>query len=103
MSERYTIRQTSTPSVSFFLKKGSFVMSQPLVAPELFRTPLDLPAIPYDHLLRLAAERVPERPAIIFHNLRLTYRQVVSMVNSVANGLRSAGIGKGDTICLFSP
>ena len=78
-------------------------MSQPLVAPELFRTPLDLPAISYDHLLRLAAERVPERPAIIFHNLRLTYRQVVSMVNSVANGLCSAGIGKGDTICLFSP
>lgn len=78
-------------------------MAQKLFAPELFRPPLDLLAIPYDHLLRLSAERTPERPAIIFHDLTLTYREVVSMVNCVANGLRARGIGKGDRICLFTP
>ncbi|HZS79559.1 MAG TPA: AMP-binding protein [Ktedonobacteraceae bacterium] len=78
-------------------------MAQSLTAPELFRTPLDIPEIPYDSLLRQAAERFPDRPAIIFHNLRLTYRQVVSMVNSLANGLHGLGLGKGDCICLFTP
>jgi acyl-CoA synthetase (AMP-forming)/AMP-acid ligase II len=78
-------------------------MTQQMTAPELFRSPLDLPDMPYDHLLRLAAERSPDRPAIIFHDLILTYREVVSMVNSVANGLRGLGLGKGDHICLFTP
>ncbi len=74
-----------------------------MVAPELFRPALDLPAIPYDHLLRTSAERSPERPAIIFHNLTLTYREVVSMVNSIANGLLDLGMSKGERICLFTP
>ncbi len=78
-------------------------MSEKMVAPELFRPPLDLPDIPYDHLLRLSAERNPDRPAIIFHDLVLTYREVVSMVNAIANGLHGLGIGKGDHICLFTP
>jgi acyl-CoA synthetase (AMP-forming)/AMP-acid ligase II len=78
-------------------------MAHALVAPELFRSPLDLPEMPYDHLLRLAAERAPDRPAIIFHNLRLTYREVVSMVNSLANGLRKLGVEPGERICLFTP
>ncbi len=78
-------------------------MSHAMFAPELFRPPLDLPEMPYDHLLRMAAERQPDRPAIIFHDLILSYREVVSMVNSVANGLLGLGIGKGDHICLFTP
>jgi long-chain acyl-CoA synthetase len=85
------------------MKKGYFAMAHALVAPELFRPPLDLPEMPYDHLLRLAAERTPDRPAIIFHNLRLTYREVVSMVNGLANGLRNLGVGPGERICLFTP
>src|SRR6266513_242434 len=75
-------------------------MSHKMVAPELFRPPVDFPNIPYDYLLRRAAERNPHRPAIIFHDLILTYREVVSMVNSIANGLHELGIKKGDRICL---
>lgn len=78
-------------------------MSHAMFAPELFRPPLDLPEMPYDHLLRQAATRQPDRPAIIFHDLVLSYREVVSMVNSVANGLRALGLGKGDHICLYTP
>lgn len=77
-------------------------MSLPVVAPELFRPSLDFPDIPYDHLLRRAAERYPERPAIIYHEIVITYREVVSMVNSVANGLLRLGLGKGDHLCAFT-
>jgi long-chain acyl-CoA synthetase len=78
-------------------------MDHALVAPELFRPLLDLPEVPYDHLLRLAAECTPDHPAIAFHNLRLTYREVVSMVNSLANGPRKLGMESGERICLFTP
>jgi len=77
-------------------------MIDKMVTPELFRPPMDFPAVPYDHLLREAAVRSPDRPAIIYHDLNLTYREVVSMVNSIANGLLGLGIGKGDVICLFT-
>ena len=73
-----------------------------MIAPELFRPHVDFPDVPYDHLLRQAAERNPDRPAIIYHDLVLTYREVVSMVNSVANGLHNLGLRKGDRICLLT-
>ena len=71
-----------------------------MFTPELFRPEVDYPVIPYDHLLRSAAERNPDRPAIVYHDLTLVYREVVSMVNSVANSLLELGIRKGDRICL---
>lgn len=77
-------------------------MSEKMFAPELFRPLVDFPDVPYDHLLRMAAERTPDRTAIIYHNLSFTYREVVSMVNSIANGLCNLGIQKGDRICLFT-
>src|SRR5258708_1600959 len=76
-------------------------MSEKMVAPELFRPQVDFPDVPYDHLVRMAAERNPDRPAIVYNNLILSYREVVSMSNSSANGLRNLGIAKGDRICLF--
>jgi long-chain acyl-CoA synthetase len=77
-------------------------MSEKMVVPELFRPPVDFPDVPYDHLLRMAAQRTPDRVAIIYHDLKLTYREVVSMVNSIANGLHGLGMRKGDRLCLFT-
>src|SRR5258708_38707933 len=77
-------------------------MSSNMFAPELFHPVVDFPEMPYDHLLRIAAGRVPDRPAIIYHDLMLTYRELISMVNSIANGLLDLGIKKGDHICLFT-
>ncbi len=77
-------------------------MSNKMVAPELFRPPVDFPDAPYDHLLRKAAAQNPDRTAIIYHDLMLTYREVVSMVNSTANGLHNLGLKKGDHICLLT-
>lgn len=77
-------------------------MPEKMTVPELFRPPVDFPDVPYDHLLRMAAFRNPDRPAIIYHDLMLTYREVVSMVNSTANGLHDLGFTKGDRLCLFT-
>src|SRR5258708_18712679 len=77
-------------------------MSEKMVVPELFRPPVDFPDVPYDHLLRMAAARNPDRPAIIYHDLILTFREVVSMVNSIATGLHSLGLKKGDHMCLLT-
>jgi len=77
-------------------------MSEKMVAPELFRPPVDFPDIPYDHLLRVAESRNPDHPAIIYHDLILTYREVLSMVNCIANGLYNLGLRKGDRICIFT-
>ncbi len=62
-SEKLTVEQERIPN-----------MSEKMVAPELFRPPVDFPDVPYDHLLRMAAYRNPDRPAIIYHDLILTYR-----------------------------
>src|SRR5215470_5913319 len=90
-SETLSVEQERTPN-----------MSGKMVAPELFRPPVDFPDVPYDHLLRMAAYRNPDRPAIIYHDLILTFREVVSMVNSIANGLHNLGLRKGDRLCLFT-
>jgi long-chain acyl-CoA synthetase len=83
-------------------QKGLPGMSEKMFAPELFRPPVDFPDVPYNHLLRMAAARNPDRPAMIYHDLYLTYREVVSMVNCIANGLHNLGLRKGDRICLFT-
>jgi len=77
-------------------------MQKKMFAPELFRPPVDFPDVPYDHLLRKSAELNPDRLAIIFHDLTLTYREVLAMVNCIANGLYTTGLRKGDRICLFT-
>lgn len=73
-----------------------------MYTPELFRPQVHFPEMPYDQLLRRAAARAPDRPAIIYHDLVLTYREVVSMVNCIANGLHDLGIRKGDIISVFT-
>jgi long-chain acyl-CoA synthetase len=76
-------------------------MLEKMFAAELFRPPIDFPDVSYDYLLRTAAERTPDRLAIIHHNLTLTYREVVSMVNCIANGLYDLGLRKGDRLCIY--
>src|SRR5258707_656171 len=76
-------------------------MSESMVSPELFRPPITFPDVPYDQLLRSAADRVPDRTAIIYHNQYFTYREVVGMVNCIAHGLYNLGLRKGDRVCLL--
>src|SRR6266516_1410206 len=77
-------------------------MAKKMAVPELFRPPVEFPDVPYDHLVRAAAERGPDRQAIIFHVLILTYREFVGMINCIASGLYDLGIRKGDRIGLYT-
>ncbi len=52
-------------------------------------------------IVALAAERAPDKTAIIFHDQPTTYRQLDERVNQVANGLTRLGIAKGDRVALY--
>src|SRR5215475_15080639 len=77
-------------------------MTEKMIAPELFRPPLDFPDVAYDHLFRQAAKRYPDRLAIVYQNMTLTYRETVAMVNCIANGLSALGLRKGDCLCIYT-
>lgn len=53
-------------------------------------------AYAFDH----SARELPDKTAIIFGEKRFTFSQVNALVNQVANGLKAAGIGKGDKVAL---
>lgn len=54
-------------------------------------------------LLEDSTREVPDRVAIIFNDMKLTYAQVNAMANQVANGLVGLGIQKGDKVALSCP
>jgi long-chain acyl-CoA synthetase len=54
-------------------------------------------------LLEDSAREVPERTAIIFDEIKLSYAAVNAAANQVANGLVQAGIQQGDTVALSCP
>jgi long-chain acyl-CoA synthetase len=69
--------------------------------PELYRPRLTYPSIPYGAMLDRPARLYPEREAIVFRDVSLTFRELDGLVNALANGLRALGIGRGDRVCLF--
>lgn len=54
-------------------------------------------------LLEDSAREVPERTAVIFNEMKLSYAQVNGAANQIANGLTALGIGKGDNVALTCP
>ena len=54
-------------------------------------------------LLEDSARELPDRPAVVFNDTKLTYAQVNGMANQVANGLVASGIGPGDKVALSCP
>ncbi len=54
-------------------------------------------------LLEDSAREVPDRTAVIFNDMKLTYAQVNAMACQVANGLAAAGVGRGDKVALTCP
>jgi long-chain acyl-CoA synthetase len=53
--------------------------------------------------LEHSARELPEKKAVVFGDLQLTYGQVNAMANQVASGLKKAGISKGDKVALSCP
>ena len=54
-------------------------------------------------LFRAAADRFPERPAVIFKEEELSYRQVDEISDRIAAHLHSRGIGKGTVVSILIP
>ncbi|NDU76536.1 AMP-binding protein [Actinomadura sp. DSM 109109] len=54
-------------------------------------------------LLEDAARETPDRDAVVFGDLRLSYSFLDQVANQVANLLRERGVGPGDKVALSSP
>jgi long-chain acyl-CoA synthetase len=54
-------------------------------------------------LLTDAAHETPDRDAVVFGDMRLSYATIDALANQVANLLTSRGIGQGDKVAIASP
>src|SRR5258707_14184119 len=66
------------------------------------------PSLPYEPLtlpqmLERAAARYGDAPAILFHNCRLTYRELEDAVNRFATALSSLAVGPGTRVAIQLP
>lgn len=61
------------------------------------------PEISLPAMLRATAERFPDRPAVSFYHVTLTYGQVMGMVKRAAAGLAALGVQKGDRVAIMLP
>ena len=74
---------------------------RPPSQPELYRPRLTYPEMAYGAMLDRPVTLYPEREAISFRDVSLTFRELEGLVNAFANALRGLGIGRGDRVCLF--
>ena len=54
-------------------------------------------------MLERNAREFPEKIAIIYHDIRITYRELNETVNKVAHSLIDIGLKKGDRVCFMLP
>ena len=54
-----------------------------------------------NHMLRTSARRFPKNEALVHGSQRLTYREVLNLTGGLAQGLRSAGLRRGDRVGIF--
>jgi long-chain acyl-CoA synthetase len=59
--------------------------------------------VPVDGLLRTAAERHPQRPALIFFGARMSFAELDRAADRFAHVLRSMGVEKRDRVSLHLP
>ncbi|MGE5334617.1 MAG: class I adenylate-forming enzyme family protein [Nitrososphaerota archaeon] len=75
--------------------------STPYSFPEFYRPSLVYPDLPFHEMLARTALRVPERPAIFWRDITLSYREVYALARSAAVGMHALGLRKGDRVCLL--
>ncbi len=55
------------------------------------------------NFLENSAKRLPDKTALICGNQRYTYAELDQKANSLANGMRELGVGRGDRVIIFLP
>jgi amino acid adenylation domain-containing protein len=58
-------------------------------------------ALLLQHLLRDAAQRSPERPAVLFEDQAMSYGELEQASNQLAHALRDVGVRRGDRVALY--
>ena len=53
------------------------------------------------HMLCASAQHAPEKEALVHGNDRLSYSEVNAHVMSLASGLKSAGLDRGERVGIF--
>lgn len=56
----------------------------------------------FDDLLGRSARKFPNKTAVVFENVRLTYKEVDERANAIANSLIRMGIQRGDRVTLLA-
>src|SRR5665811_495024 len=64
---------------------------------------VEIPELTVDGLLRRAAERFPDRDALIFYGARTSFRLLDQAVDRFAGYLRAIGLVPGDRVSLHLP
>ncbi|RKN84166.1 long-chain-fatty-acid--CoA ligase [Paenibacillus ginsengarvi] len=66
-------------------------------------TALDYPSVPLPLLLKDAAERFPEQPALTFFGKKTNYRKLLELCYRFADALSHIGVKPGDRVALLMP
>jgi long-chain acyl-CoA synthetase len=61
------------------------------------------PEHPLHEFLEKSARDYPDRPAVIFQNHKLTYRQLNDLTDQLAAALADIGVKKGDRVAIYMP
>ena len=70
----------------------------------MFQRPaLNYPQVPLYLGFEQAAQRWPDKAALVYKDQRITYRQLDDQVNRFATALAELGVVKGDKVCLLLP
>jgi fatty-acyl-CoA synthase len=59
--------------------------------------------LPLGRLLDLAAERFPDKPAVVFKGVRVTYAELRARAERLARGFLALGLQPGDHVVLWMP
>jgi long-chain acyl-CoA synthetase len=66
-------------------------------------TTLQYPEITLPDLLTRAVARYPDKPALVYFNRAITFRQLDELTDRLAAALQEMGIGPGDRVSIFLP
>lgn len=55
------------------------------------------------NIIKKHVEGKPDKTAIIFEDIRISYKELDTLINRVSNGISSLGMNKGDVLSIFLP